>query len=198
MLNFKTLSKIFSDFLDGIPTVLDSEDRLSRLIRLNMKTNQLLWDLEDSVRMTELGSGHVATTKQEIDKNNQIRNNLIGEIDIEIADQIGVSHGSQEQLYSESPGMIIDRLAIIFIKLSVIRDLLSVIIEEDLKKEYEEKENIILRHIDRIGNFLDSYFIRLARKEVFFEIQQPIKIYNDNRVRAYIKILKKKKFVTPN
>jgi len=156
-----------------------------------METNLEQWGLEDSARMTELGSEHVAKTKQEIDKNNQIRNDLIREMDIEIAKQIDISSGSQEQFYSESPGMIIDRLSILFIKLAVIRGLLLVIKENDLQEEYKEKENIILKQIDHIGKFLDAYFARLERKEVFFEVQQAVKIYNDERVRKYIKLLKK-------
>jgi|SRR3989344_2334984 len=192
MPNSKIISKIFSDFLNNPSAIPEHKEKLNHLIWLNIKTNQELWNLEDLVRMAELGLDHVATTKQEIDKNNQIRNDLIREIDIEIADQIGVSHGFQEQFYSESPGMIVDRLAILLIKLSVIRDLLSVVKEKDLQEEYAEKESIILKQIDRIVNFLDSYFAKLACKEVFFEIQQPVKIYNDPRLRKYIKILKKK------
>ena len=192
ILNFKIISKIFSDFLDNPLAISEYKEKLNHLVRLNIKTNQELWNLEDSARMIELGSEHVAVAKREIDKNNQIRNDLIMEIDVEIANQIGVSSGHQERFYSESPGMIIDRLAILFIKLSVIRDLLLVVKENDLQNEYKEKENIILKQMDRIGNFLDYYFTRLVHKEIFFEIQQPVKIYNDNRIRKYIKILKKK------
>jgi len=191
MLNFKTISKIFLDFLNNPSIILKSEDRLSHLIRLNMETNQKLWDLEDSARMVEIGPEYVATVKQEIDKNNQIRNNLIRDIDTEITNQMRVVPlNSQAQFYSESPGMIIDRLAILYIKISVIRDLLSVIKEIDLLEEYKEKESIILRQINRVGDFLNSYLDKLEHKEIFFDIQQPVKIYNDERVKEYIKFLK--------
>jgi len=191
MLNFKTISKIFLDFLNNPSIILKSEDRLSHLIRLNMETNQKLWDLEDSARMIELSPEHVAAVKQEIDKNNQIRNNLIRDIDTEITNQMRVVPlNSQAQFYSESPGMIIDRLAILYIKISVIRDLLSVIKEIDLLEEYKEKESIILRQINRVGDFLNSYLDKLEHKEIFFDIQQPVKIYNDERVKEYIKFLK--------
>lgn len=201
MLNFKTISKIFSDFLDGTPTIsnLKSEARLVYLIRLNIETNRKLWDLEDSARMAELGTEHVANTKQAIDKNNQIRNDLIGEIDTEITNQIQlVPLKSQEQFYSESPGMIIDRLAILYIKLSVIRDLSSLIKEAGLLEKCKAKENIILRQVDLLGNFLDSYFDKLKCKKVFFEIQQPVKIYNDKRIKKYIRILKQNRKDLPN
>ena len=161
--------------------------------------NQKLWDLEDSARMIEFGSEHVAITKREIDKSNQIRNDLIREIDTEIGNQMRViPPNSQEQFYSESPGVIIDRLSILYIKLSVIKNLLLVIEEEDLKKEYREKEKIILGKINRLGNFLDSYINKLKDKEAFFEVQQPVKIYNDTRVKKYIKLLQKLKIIHEN
>ncbi len=185
--------KIFSDVLDGKSADFGSGDQLSRLIRLNMETNLKLWDLEDLARMIELGSDHVARAKQEIDKNNQIRNDLIREMDIEIAKQIDILSGTQKEFYSESPGMIIDRLSIMSIKLSIIRHLLLLIKEVDLKSDYIEKENIILKQIDRTGNFLDLFFMKIASKEVFFEIQQSVKLYNDNRIKKYIKIIKNKR-----
>lgn len=140
MYNIKTISKIFSDVLDGIFTDFGYGDQLSRFIRLNMETNLKLWDLEDSARMIELGSDHVARAKQEIDKNNQIRNDLIREMDTEIAKQIDISSGIQEQFYSESPGMIIDRLSILHIKMKVICNLLLVIKEKDLQKIIRKKK----------------------------------------------------------
>ncbi len=194
MLNFRTISKIFSDFFSDALIAPKSEDELIYLIRLNIEINQKLWDFEDLARMIEFGSEHIATTKQEIDKNNQIRNDLIKKIDTEIKNQMQITPlDFQEQFYSESPGMVIDRIAILFIKLSVIHKLLSVIKEEDLKKDYKEKENVVLKQISRIGNFLDLYFYRLKNKEIFFEVQQPVKIYNDSRVKKYIKLLQKPK-----
>lgn len=191
--NFKIISKIFYDFLTNQSDVYEEMNEFDRLVWLNIKTNHVLWELEDLARMIEIGSEHVAAAKKEIDKNNQIRNDLIRKIDIEIVKQINISQDSQERTYSESPGMIIDRLAILFIKLYVIRGLLSIIEEDDLKKEYEEKEKIILKQIDYLGNFLDIYFVKLKNREVFFEIQQAVKIYNDSRIRKYIKIIKEKK-----
>ena len=193
MLNFKIISKIFFDFLHDSSVFFAHKEKLNYLIWLNIKTNQELWNLEDLARMVEFGSKHVSTIKQKIDKNNQIRNDIIREIDIEISDQIDILSDHQERFYSESPGMIIDRLAILFIKLSVVHDLLLIIEEKHIQEKYQKKEKIILKQISRIGNFLDFYFIKLARKEVFFEIQQPVKIYNDNEIKKYIKILKNKR-----
>lgn len=191
MLNFEIITKIFSVFFNNPGKNFEYNQKIEKLVWLNIKTNRTLWDLEDSARLVELGDRHVSDTKRKIDKNNQTRNDLIRKMDMEIINLFSVSPGSKENFYSESPGMIIDRLAIIFIKLSVIQNLLSVIQEDNLKKEYKEKKDILLNQIDRIGDFLNSYFSKLTSKEVFFEAQQHIKIYNDKRVKKYIKIIKR-------
>ncbi len=194
MLSFKAISEVFSNFLDGTSIESERGDQLTHLIRLNIGTNQKLWDLEDSARMFEHGPEYIATTKQELDKSNQIRNDLIREIDTVVSKQIGGQPpSSRKQFYSETPGMIVDRLSILFIKRSSIKELLSVIEGKELKSEYREKERVIFRQINRLGSFLDSYFDKLNDHKVYFEIHQPVKIYNDARVTKYIRLLRKLK-----
>lgn len=188
MINFQAIFKIYSDFLSGSQHDSNYEDNIHQLIFLNIKTNKILWDLEDSARMMELGESHVAKAKKGIDKNNQARNDLIRDIDIEIANRFDVISGSKDKFYSESPGMIIDRLSIIFIKLSVVQKMIPIIEENDLKSEYIEKEKVLMSQIENIGSFLNLYIDRLLRKEVFFEVQQPVKLYNDTRMKKCFRV----------
>jgi len=178
---------IFSDFIKKPEKDSMYDDEVQRLVYLIIKANKTLWDLEDSARLPELGDGHVANAKKNIDIYNQQRNDLIQEIDTMLDRLLDVSRGSKDSFYSESPGMIIDRLSIIFIKLSVIQKIISLIEEDNLKLEYLEKEETLLDQIKSIGDFLDLYIERLLKKEVFFGIQQSVKIYNDARVKKYIK-----------
>jgi len=185
-ITFSKISAIFSNFIKN-PKVDSIYDNVQKLVYLIIKINKTLWNLEDSARLSELGDKHVAEVKKNIDIYNQQRNDLIREIDTVLRRLLDVSRGVKESFYSESPGMIIDRLSIIFIKLAVVQKIISVIREDDIKLEYLEKEKILVGQIESIGNFLDLYIERLLKKEVFFEIQQPVKIYNDTRVRKYIK-----------
>ena len=190
MIDFQTISKIFSDFLDEPHNDLNYADKIHLLIFLNIKTNKILWDLEDSARLAELGDKHVAETKKNIDATNQFRNNLISEIDMILYKTLDIIPDSPDKFYSESPGMIIDRMSIIFIKLSIIQKLILLINEDDLRSEYVIKEKILLFQVENIGNFFDMYIKKLIKKEMFFEIQQPVKIYNDKRINKYRDILK--------
>ena len=191
-INYSTILLIFSDFIKNPSREGVYEDEFQRFVYLIIKTNKILWDLEDSARLSELGDRHVAEAKKNIDTNNQYRNNLIGEIDITLYRLLNILPSSPDKFYSESPGMIIDRLSIIFIKLSVVQKMISIIKEDDLISEYLDKEKILLGQIKSIGNFLDGYIDKLIKKEMFFEIQQPVKIYNDIRVKKYINLIENK------
>ena len=186
-ITFSKISTIFSNFIKNSKVDSAYDDEVQKLIYLIIKINKILWDLEGSARLSELGDRHVAEAKKNIDIHNQQRNDLTREIDTVLHRLLDVSRGVKESFYSESPGMIIDRLSIIFIKLSVVEKIISLIEEDSLRLEYLEKERILLSQIESLGNFLDLYIERLLRKEVFFEIQQPVKIYNDVRVRKYIR-----------
>ena len=191
-INYSIILLIFSDFIKNPSREGVYEDEFQRFVYLIIKTNKILWDLEDSARLSELGDRHVAEAKKNIDINNQYRNNLIREIDITLYRLLNILPSSPDKFYSESPGMIIDRLSIIFIKLSVVQKMISIIKEDDLISEYLDKEKILLGQIKSIGNFLDGYIDKLIKKEMFFEIQQPIKIYNDIRVKKYINLIENK------
>ena len=188
-ITFSKISSIFSDFIKNPKMDSMYDDEIQKMAYLIIKINKTLWDLEDLARLFELGDKHVAEVKKNIDIHNQQRNDLIREIDTVLYRLLDVSKGSKSSFYSESPGMLIDRLSIIFIKSSVVQKMISVIEEDDLRLEYLEKKKTLLGQIESIGNFLDFYIERLLKKEVFFEIQQPVKIYNDVRVRKYVKYM---------
>lgn len=184
--------KLFNTFLANENEEIFYERNFSSLVNNLIKTNKAIWDLEDNARMYDLGSEHVANAKKEIDKNNQIRNNLINEIDKDITGNLNIEPNYDIKFYSESPGMIIDRLSIIFIKRFEIQKILKIVEDSDLKKKYSIKENIVSNQIDTLKEFLDTYFIELENKEVYFQIQDAVKIYNDSRIRDYIKKIREK------
>ncbi len=185
MLNSKQITKLFTEYNKLKENKTDNN--LNYLVRLILKINKELWELEDSARMSNLGSRHVAQVKKAIDQRNQDRNDIIKKVDIKIYCQMKIVPLNKKLYYSESPGMVIDRLTILHIKLSKIRDLIQLIKEKDLKKEYREKEKIVNNQFNNLCGFLDLYFIKLEKKKVYFEIQQPVKIYNDDRIKKYIK-----------
>ena len=191
MLNFQKISSLFQEFLNnnGSKRISDVET-LEDLIISCIEVNQTLWRLEDQARMKNLGFKSIVLTKAKINKNNQKRNDLIKKMDFAISKALNNRPADAKGRFcAESPGMIIDRLSILFIKLSVLKKINSLIKEEGIKREYLEKEKTVSNQISDLGEFLDLYFLKIRKGEIFFKIQQPIKIYNDKRIKKYIKVL---------
>lgn len=192
MINFKTISETFSGFLEESATVEIGTKNF--LILEIIKINKKIWDLEDIARMKELGFEKIAETKSEIDKNNQLRNDTIQQIDKYIQLEFAnVDLDDINKYYSESPGMVIDRISIMFIRKFEIQKILELIKEIELKNEYFSKLMVVDEQIKQIGNFLDKYLEKINNKECYFRIQKAVKIYNDDRVRSYIKDISNKK-----
>lgn len=192
MINFKIISEIFSGFLEESATIEIGTKNF--LILEIIKINKKIWDFEDIARMKELGFEKIAETKSEIDKNNQLRNDTIQQIDKYIQLEFtNVDLDDINKYYSESPGMVIDRISIMFIRKFEIQKILELIKEIELKNEYFSKLMVVDEQIKQVGNFLDKYLEKINNKECYFRIQKAVKIYNDDRVRSYIKDISNKK-----
>lgn len=163
-------------------------DELEELFYRCIHTNRRLWDLEDLARMHELGHESVALAKKEIDETNHKRNLLMREIDLQIHKILQNTPTNEiEKMYSESPGVVIDRISILFIKKSMIQKILDLIEEQEIKDEYYKNYEIVSDQIEGLIKFLDIYFQKVQNNEKFFKINEPIKVYNDEKVKKYIK-----------
>lgn len=190
MITFHKISNIFSGVLNSNSNSGNQTEELDRLVLFCIGINLKLWRLEDIARMKNLGFESIAKAKMEIDKKNQIRNDNIHKIDLEFEQIIPDNlFKSQQVFYSESPGMLIDRMAILFIKQNMIKKIVLQIREEYLKEEYLEKEKEVSQQIKDTGAFLDLYFQKIQTGEIFFKVCSPLKIYNDKRIRNYIRNL---------
>jgi len=82
----------------------------------NHRMNFDLWHEEDIARRDDLPSDRIRAAKRAIDRFNQARNDAVEKIDIWILQDLPEAN-TQIPLHSETPGMIIDRLSILALKL---------------------------------------------------------------------------------
>src|SRR5450755_2218926 len=80
------------------------------------RANFDLWHEEDKAREPEVSDTSIATVKHNIDKLNQTRNDLVELMDRTLLDAAG-QQNPVAPLHSESPGLIIDRLSILALKI---------------------------------------------------------------------------------
>ncbi len=94
------------------------QDLLSLTVHLH-RANFDLWHLEDEARDLRSSPAEIASLKRDIDRVNQRRNDLVEHIDTSLLASLA-EHGlpvSIAPLHSETPGMMLDRLSILSLKL---------------------------------------------------------------------------------
>ncbi len=149
--------------------------------------NRFLWKNEDSARGATATDYDVRVSKQNIDKFNQLRNDTIRKIDINLSIILNNTEQTDPGRYtSESPGVFIDRLSILFIRRFEIEKLVSVIDDTLLNEIYRKKMSIIDDQLNYAGDYLDFLFSSLKNKSKFFKVFNPVKIYNDSRIMKYL------------
>ena len=89
------------------------------LVSMQHLANFELWHTEDAARIPEATDGDLARIKRRIDETNQRRNDLAEKIDqtlLEVLTHVGLPN-RHSTLHSESPGLMIDRLSILALKI---------------------------------------------------------------------------------
>ncbi len=99
---------------DSIP----ADSWLARVARQH-RANFDLWHIEDEARTPGATDAQLADVKRRIDRTNQLRNDLAEDLDRTLLDWLAPQRLPAEDapLHSESPGLIIDRLSILALKL---------------------------------------------------------------------------------
>ena len=80
------------------------------------RSNALQWDRENDARKSHADDAMIAAAKRDIDRLNSARHGLIEAIDRAILSEINQCEGAP--LVTESPGMAIDRLSVLVIRIA--------------------------------------------------------------------------------
>jgi hypothetical protein len=86
-----------------------------RLVLNQHRANFDLWHCEDQARDPEASDATIVATKRSIDRLNQLRNDLVEQLDLALLE--AVAPNLEAPIHSETPGLIIDRLSILSLKL---------------------------------------------------------------------------------
>jgi len=89
------------------------------LVTRQHRANFDLWHIEDEARTPGATDAQLADVKRRIDQTNQLRNDLAEDLDRALLDWLAPQRLPAENapLHSESPGLIIDRLSILALKI---------------------------------------------------------------------------------
>jgi hypothetical protein len=165
--------------LDALP--LPTDPWLALVARQH-RANFELWHIEDLARDPRATDADLAQVKRRIDGTNQRRNDLAEQLDRFLLDELAprALPNSAAALHSESPGLMIDRLSILSLKLYHTR-------------EEAERANAPAGHAERnqgrlailveqradLAECLDALWSEALAGTRRFKIYRQLKMYND-------------------
>lgn len=159
----------------------ESKEWPARVAR-HHRANFDLWHIEDEARTPGVSDVHLADIKRRIDCINQLRNDLMEQLDQALIDYLEpqLLPDADAPLNSESPGLMIDRLSILALKMYHTR-------EESLRLEappgHAERNKSRLEILEAqrsdLAHCLDVMWRETLDGTRRFKIYRQLKMYND-------------------
>ena len=146
------------------------------------RSNFDLWHLEDRARDTGATDAVIAQVKREIDQTNQRRNDLVEKVDCALMSALAtVSLPNPESpLHSETPGMILDRLSILSLKIFHTEEETH---RQDATEEHRERNrqrlSILQEQSSALSGCLAELWQQVVHGERRFQLYRQMKMYND-------------------
>lgn len=155
---------------------------LGSLVKENHRCNFTLWHEEDEARRDDLGAEHVRRAKRAIDRMNQLRNNAIERIDAALLELLPEA-GEDVPLHSETPGMILDRLSILALKIYHMKEQTERSdVEEAHRRQCAAKLEILRQQRNDLAAVLEEYAGDLLAGRRRFKVYYQMKMYNDPKL----------------
>ena len=164
----------------------ETDDAFLRLALRNHRANFDLWHEEDKARDPEATDAQIAAVKRAIDQLNQLRNDIVEQMDEMLVRNLPVA-AAETPLHSETPGMMIDRLSILSLKIFHTREQVE---RGDASEAHRLRSGERLRILEEqhtdltvcIGQLWD----RVLCGERRIKIYRQMKMYNDPELNPVI------------
>ena len=152
------------------------------------RQNFALWHEEDRARSPLASAEQLAQTKRNIDALNQVRNDLMEAVDRELLQQLESSGlHLTGQLHSETPGMIVDRLSILSLKIFHTREEIE---RQGVSPEHaqlnRERLEVLEQQRQDLAACLEALWEDFERGRRRFKLYRQLKMYNDPKLNPEI------------
>jgi hypothetical protein len=146
------------------------------------RANFDLWHIEDEARAPGATDSQLAGVKRAIDRINQLRNDLTEELDRTLLGWLEPQDlpNPQADLHSESPGLIIDRLSILALKIYHMREQAERVgATEDHAARSRERLSILEEQRGDLATCLQALWRQTLAGTRRFKLYRQLKMYND-------------------
>lgn len=191
-LDWRTVHERLSGRL-SVPNALESPREAKRVVPAepsvgfwpwvleNHRRNACLWDEEDLARRRHVPDADIVANKRAIDRHNQARNDAVERVDSWLLlHWASASAALDSVLHSETPGSMIDRLSILWLKIRAMRiqgrrsDL-----ADDLRQVCLDREQVLLEQQSDLAGCLRRLLHQTRAGQVRFKLYRQFKMYND-------------------
>ena len=156
----------------------DPSSLLSLAIRQH-RANFDLWHQEDEARNPGASDSTIATVKHDIDRLNQRRNDLVEQMDV-LLFALAEPQNSTSPLHSETPGLIVDRLSILALKLYHTAQEAS---RESATDQHRSRNlarlKVLMEQRSDLATCLDELWAEVLAGRRRFKLFRQMKMYND-------------------
>jgi hypothetical protein len=167
---------------------LDIETSADGLVALAMaqhRANFELWHEEDKARAPGVSDAEIARVKRAIDVLNQRRNDLVEKMDLWLIERL--EQNAAAPLHSETPGLMIDRLSILSLKIYHTREeMRRAGATESHKLRNVGRLALLEEQRDDLAGCLDSLWAEVLKDTRRFKLYRQMKMYNDPELNPAI------------
>jgi hypothetical protein len=167
--------------LHGTGNELDVEagaDGLMALAVAQHRANFELWHEEDKARVHGVPDAEIVRVKRAIDRLNQQRNDLVEQIDVRLME--GLQQPPEAPLHSETPGLMIDRLSILALKIyHTCEEARRASANAEHRRRNADRLALLMEQRQDLARCLDALWAQVLEGTRRFKLYRQMKMYND-------------------
>jgi Protein of unknown function (DUF4254) len=164
------------------PAVPPSLAGFDRVLAEQHLANFELWHAEDAARTPQASDHDLAVIKRFIDRANQRRNDLTEQCDVLLLESLQPRNlpAAGAELHSETPGLILDRLSILSLKLFHTREEIHRAEAPPGHRDRNvERMQILTEQRSDLAQSLDRLWQQVLEGRRRFKLYRQLKMYND-------------------
>jgi hypothetical protein len=163
---------------EGELAIETGADGLMAIALAQHRANFELWHEEDKARVPGVADAEVVRVKHAIDGLNQRRNDLVEKMDLWLMARLDQKEVAP--LHSETPGLMIDRLSILALKIHHTREETHrVSATEDHRLRNVERLALLEEQREDLADCLDALWAEVLKGTRRFKLYRQMKMYND-------------------
>jgi Protein of unknown function (DUF4254) len=153
-------------------------DGLMTLAMAQHRANFELWHEEDKARVPGVPDAEIVRVKRSIDRLNQRRNDLVEQMDVRLME--GLQQPPEAPLHSETPGLMIDRLSILALKIyHTCEETHRASASAEHRRKNKERLALLKEQRQDLAGCLDTLWTQVLEGTRRFKLYRQMKMYND-------------------